>query len=53
MHIQFEMTKNELVFRDAIDLPDNHNLSDLEINAIKQQRFENWLAAIVPESAKE
>jgi hypothetical protein len=53
MQIEFEITKNELVFRDAIHLPDDHTLSDTEIDMIKQQRFENWLAATVPELVEE
>jgi hypothetical protein len=53
MRIEFEIIKDEFVFRDAIHLPDDHTLSDTEINAIKQKRFENWLAATVPELVEE
>lgn len=33
-------------FRDALHLPDNHGLSDAEIEAMKQQRFDNWVAVV-------
>ena len=38
-------------YRDAIVLPDDHTMTDLEIEAMKQARYDNWLAiiAIVPE----
>jgi hypothetical protein len=53
MRIEFEMTKDNIVFKDAIELPDDHNLSAVEINLIKQQRFDRWLAATIPESLEE
>jgi hypothetical protein len=34
------------VFRDALWLPSDHGLTDEEINAMKQQRLENWFAAV-------
>jgi len=33
-------------FADAIVLPDDHTLTDAEIEAIKQQRLDNWIAAV-------
>lgn len=35
-------------FTDAIHLPDDHGLSDAEIEAIKQKRYADWLEAIKP-----
>lgn len=35
-------------FADALHLPDDHGLSDAEIEAMKQQRLTNWLAIVDP-----
>jgi hypothetical protein len=35
-------------FGDALHLPDDHGLSDAEIEAMKQQRLTNWLAIVDP-----
>jgi hypothetical protein len=53
MRIEFEMTKDDLVFRDAIELPNDHGLSESEIDKLKQSRFNAWLAAIAPQSVEE
>jgi hypothetical protein len=42
----FEKTDGTYTFRDAIHLPPDHNLTDDEIEAMKQQRFDNWLSII-------
>lgn len=34
------------VFRDALHLPDDHEFSEAEIEVLKQQRFDNWMAII-------
>lgn len=45
MKIDFEFTHAiHGLYRDALNLPDDHNLSDEEIAAIKQQRFDKWVA---------
>lgn len=36
-------------FADALHLPDDHGLSDAEIDAMKQQRLDNWLAIVRPQ----
>jgi hypothetical protein len=46
--IDFEFDSPYGVFRDALHLPDDHGLSDDEIQALKQQRFDNWLAIVNP-----
>jgi hypothetical protein len=46
MKIDFEFTTPYGVFRDALYLDDDHQLSEAEINALKQERLDNWLAAI-------
>lgn len=33
-------------FADALHLPDDHGLSDAEIEAMKQQRLDNWIAIV-------
>jgi hypothetical protein len=33
-------------FRDALHLPEDHGLSDTEIDALKQERFDNWMAIV-------
>lgn len=46
--IDFEFDSQYGVFRDALHLPDDHGLSDDEVQALKQQRFDNWLAIVNP-----
>jgi hypothetical protein len=46
--IDFEFDSPYGVFRDAIHLPDDHGLTDDQIQAMKQQRFDNWLAIVNP-----
>lgn len=33
-------------YRDALNLPDDHGMTEEEISAMKQQRLDNWLAII-------
>ena len=35
-------------FCDALNLPDDHGLSDEQIEAMKQERLTNWLAVVNP-----
>ncbi len=51
--IEFEIEQDGFVFRDAIELPEDHNLSDADIDAIKRQRFDAWLRASAPENAED
>lgn len=44
--IDYEVTKEGHTFKDAIVLADDHTLTDAEIEAIKQQRFDKWYAII-------
>jgi hypothetical protein len=46
MKIDFEFDSPYGVFRDALHLPDDHGMSDAEILAMKQQRFDNWIAIV-------
>jgi hypothetical protein len=44
--IDFEFDSPYGVFRDALHLPDDHGMTDDEIQAMKQQRLDNWLAIV-------
>lgn len=47
MKIDFTMTDGTHSFSDALNLDDDHGLSDVEIEAMKQARFDNWLSIIL------
>lgn len=34
-------------YADALHLPDNHSFTDEQIEAMKQERFDNWLNMIL------
>jgi len=44
--IDFEFETQYGKFSDALHLPEDHGLSDADIEAMKQQRLANWLAVI-------
>ena len=46
MKIDFEFDTPNGVFRDAIHLPDDHTFTETEIEEMKQQRLDNWLAIV-------
>lgn len=46
MKIDFEKTDGTYTLVDAIHLPDDHTLSDDDIEAMKQKRFDDWVAII-------
>lgn len=48
MNIVFEFQTEYGVFRDALHLPDDHGLTDEQIQAMKQERLDNWLAIVTP-----
>jgi hypothetical protein len=48
MKIDFGFNTQYGVFRDALHLPDDQTLTDAEIEAMKQQRLDNWLAIVTP-----
>lgn len=51
--IDFEIETQHGVFRDAIVLPDDHELSDVEIQTIKDKRVADWIAIIETPSEEE
>lgn len=45
MRIEFEFTHDIYgLYRDALNLPDDHSFTEDELSAMKQQRFNNWVA---------
>jgi hypothetical protein len=44
--IDFEFDTKHGKFKDALNLPDNHTYSDAEIQAMKEQRRDNWINLI-------
>ena len=46
--IDFQKSQGLATFSDAIYLPDDHTFTEAEIEAIKQERFDTWLAIINP-----
>lgn len=47
MKIDFEITQNGYTYRDAITLPDDHTLTEEQINDLKQARFDAWYECII------
>lgn len=46
MKIDFEFQSKYGVYRDALHLPDNHGMTDAQIEAMKQERFDKWIDAV-------
>jgi hypothetical protein len=46
MKIDFEFDTPHGVFRDALHLADDHTFTAEEIQAMKQQRVDNWIAIV-------
>lgn len=44
--IDFEFDTPHGVFRDALHLPDDHAFTEEEIQAMKEQRRDNWIAVV-------
>lgn len=51
--IIFEFDTQYGVFRDALYLPADHGLTDDQIQALKQERLDNWLAIVTAASNAE
>lgn len=51
--IDFQFDTKFGKFADALHLPDDHTMSDAEIEAMKQQRLNNWLAIVDAPPAEE
>lgn len=44
--IDFEFDTSYGKYRDALWLPDNHTYTDAEIQAMKEQRRDSWIAIV-------
>jgi hypothetical protein len=44
--IEFEITQDGYTLKDAIVLPDGTNLTEAEIEAMQQKRFDDWYAIV-------
>jgi hypothetical protein len=53
MKIDFEFDTPHGVFRDALHLPDDHTFTDEEIQAMKQQRVDNWIDVVTAPPVEE
>lgn len=51
MKIDFEFQTPYGLFRDALHLPDDHGLSDAELEAMKQARVDAWVAIVTPQES--
>jgi hypothetical protein len=51
--IDFEFDTPHGVFRDALHLPDDHGMTDEQIDAMKQQRVDNWIAIVTAPPVEE
>jgi hypothetical protein len=52
MKIDFQFNTDYGVFSDSLDLPDDQTFSDSDIEAMKQQRLNGWLALVTPSSSQ-
>lgn len=53
MKIDFSFSSQYGTFSDALHLPDDHGLSNEQIETLKQQRFDNWIAVITAPPTEE
>jgi hypothetical protein len=53
MKIDFEFETPHGLFRDALHLPDDHAFTDEEIQTMKQQRVDNWIAVVTAPPVEE
>jgi hypothetical protein len=53
MKIDFEFDTPHGLFRDALHLDDDHTFTDDEIQAMKQERVNNWIAVVTAPPAEE
>jgi hypothetical protein len=51
--IDFSFESEYGTFVDALILSDDHTFTDVEIEAIKQQRLDNWIAAVTAPPSEE
>lgn len=53
MKIDFEFQTEHGLFRDALHLADDHSLTDEQIEAMKAERRDAWIAVVTAPSVEE
>jgi len=53
MKIDFEFETPHGLFRDALHLADDHTFTEAEIESMKQQRVDNWIAVVTAPPAED
>ena len=53
MKIDFFFITPHGTFADALQLPDDHTYTEQEIQAMQQQRLDNWLAVVTASPVEE
>lgn len=53
MKIDFEFNTSHGLFRDALHLPEDRQFTEQEIEQLKQQRRDNWIAVVTAPPAPE
>jgi hypothetical protein len=53
MKIDFSFETPHGKFADALHLPDDHGFTEAEIEAMKEQRRDNWIAVVTAPPAPE
>ena len=48
MQIRFTFDTEFGSFSDALNLPDDHAFTDVELDTLKQERLTNWLSVVNP-----
>ena len=51
--IEFEINRDGHKFKDAIVLENNHQISEEQIEEMKEKRFQDYLFSIIPKEKKE
>lgn len=53
MKLDFEFETPHGLFRDALHLADDHSFTEAEIELMKQQRVDNWIAVVTAPPVEE
>ena len=53
MKIDFEFETQYGLFRDALHLPDDHGLTDDQLEVMKAERRDNWIAVVTASPAED
>jgi hypothetical protein len=53
MQIRFTFDSEFGQFSDALNLPDDHTFTDVELETMKQERLANWIAIITAPPTEE